>query len=277
MMVYLLLMLKATWRESITFTPRKYDVFNTMSQEAKDRISKGQYDRQFKKWNWGKYLNDDNWHYISNRMEQRKQSGRESSVYLNGALLLPSKVKKEISRHVHPNYKYTSSNTSSVIVFSGEANDKDSIPQSPPNVTVCTPPPVNHTSPIQQPTLLVNSKRERAEEIAIDNSRSKRQHTIMSVKPAIQEMVSYSGASSSSITHRDFGGTRPNNLNNLPYFQFQGFMRMPGMINPLKISMARSDVCSNYRWIQTTYGIKGWSPSKLHDHLSIPESPDYHV
>lgn len=47
------------------------------------------------------------WIYVVRKTDQRKKSGRpESAVYLRGNRVPPSKVKKEVSRQVHPNEFY---------------------------------------------------------------------------------------------------------------------------------------------------------------------------
>jgi len=49
------------------------------------------------------------WAYVARKIDHRKKSGRpETAVYLRGLRVLPSKVKKEVSRQVHPNELYNS-------------------------------------------------------------------------------------------------------------------------------------------------------------------------
>lgn len=60
-----------------------------------------------KKWNWHKNMKKNDWLYVARKIDRRKKSGKsENAVYLHGSRLPPSKVKKEISRQVHPNEFY---------------------------------------------------------------------------------------------------------------------------------------------------------------------------
>lgn len=69
--------------------------------------SKAQYESQFKKWNWNKNWKKDDWKYVARKFDERHNAGKESAVYRNGIRIRPEKVKKEISRHVHPNDRFS--------------------------------------------------------------------------------------------------------------------------------------------------------------------------
>lgn len=79
---------------------------------------KAQYETQFKKWKWRKNFTKNVWENIFMQIHQR--SGRESEVYVNGILIPPHKVKKEVARHVPPSFQYASG-TSPGIKFKNES------------------------------------------------------------------------------------------------------------------------------------------------------------
>lgn len=63
--------------------------------------SKDQYTRKFKTWNLKKNSKEDEWRFVSRRMEKRKLEGKEETeVEMHGRVLPEKKCKKEISRHV---------------------------------------------------------------------------------------------------------------------------------------------------------------------------------
>ena len=70
--------------------------------------SKAQYEAQFKKWKWRKNLKKNDWKYVLRKIEERKstRADRGSAVFLNKVIIPSEKVKREISRHVHPNDQF---------------------------------------------------------------------------------------------------------------------------------------------------------------------------
>ena len=69
--------------------------------------SKAQYEAQFKKWNWRKNLRKDDWAYVARKRDERHTAGKESAVFFNNIRIPPEKVKREISRQVHPNVRFS--------------------------------------------------------------------------------------------------------------------------------------------------------------------------
>ncbi|KAJ5083543.1 ankyrin repeat-containing domain protein [Penicillium angulare] len=61
---------------------------------------KGQYEYKFREWGLKKYpMGAAEWKYIKRQMETRKrESGKDSEVYINGVLQSPKKVRYEIGR-----------------------------------------------------------------------------------------------------------------------------------------------------------------------------------
>jgi hypothetical protein len=73
---------------------------------ADDIASKAQFERQFKKWKFRKYLNDKEWEYVQHRSVKRKRDdGKESEVHINGSLISAKKIKKEVSRRFPPTFE----------------------------------------------------------------------------------------------------------------------------------------------------------------------------
>ncbi|KAF2817365.1 ankyrin [Mytilinidion resinicola] len=62
------------------------------------KATKGQYERQFKKWQLKKYSKSDQWKAIGHKLQKRKREGKESEVYLDGELVPPQKVMKAVAR-----------------------------------------------------------------------------------------------------------------------------------------------------------------------------------
>jgi len=83
----------------------RYHSRTTSRQSLTDNSSsKAQYERQFKKWNLRKYLNNSDWEYIHHRVEKRKKDGKESVVYSGDIEVPPKRIKKEISRRFPPTF-----------------------------------------------------------------------------------------------------------------------------------------------------------------------------
>ncbi|KAH9211436.1 ankyrin repeat-containing domain protein [Leptodontidium sp. 2 PMI_412] len=63
--------------------------------------SKAEYERKFKQWGFVKYrMRKEDWRCISNRIEKRKrESGKDSEVYIDGVQCPPIKVRRETARH----------------------------------------------------------------------------------------------------------------------------------------------------------------------------------
>ncbi|KAF4430128.1 hypothetical protein CGCF413_v003955 [Colletotrichum fructicola] len=84
---------------------------NMSQEEARQRlkdggllVSKAQLEYKLKTWGFRKKIpkkkSDDIWQYVGHRIEKRKrQDNKDSDVFLNGRLLDPAKVRKEINRH----------------------------------------------------------------------------------------------------------------------------------------------------------------------------------
>lgn len=68
---------------------------------------KAQYEAQFKQWKWNKNWKKNDWKYVARKFEERHNAGKESVVFRNGTMIPRAKVKKEISRHVHPNDRFS--------------------------------------------------------------------------------------------------------------------------------------------------------------------------
>jgi hypothetical protein len=66
--------------------------------------SKAQYERQFKKWKFRKHRKQHDWESASRIIKKRKQGGKKSTVYIDGALIDEKKIRKETSRHDRPIY-----------------------------------------------------------------------------------------------------------------------------------------------------------------------------
>ncbi|KAH8705963.1 ankyrin repeat-containing domain protein [Talaromyces proteolyticus] len=99
-----------------------------MSQKYNFSKSKGQYTRQFKKWEFKKNFTDDDWRFVAHRREKRKREGKDPGpVRMNGNLVPEAKVRKEISRHILPSSQYL-----------GTVNG-DVEPRTPEGIVVGTP------------------------------------------------------------------------------------------------------------------------------------------
>lgn len=90
-----------------------------------------------------KYSSEKKWQFIAQRLRKREREGKESDVYLNGNLVLPKKLQREISRHVRPAFAYGQASGSDQISteFLGLGANVHiaSEPQTPDGVSVCTP------------------------------------------------------------------------------------------------------------------------------------------
>ncbi|KAM0709695.1 hypothetical protein Q7P35_003735 [Cladosporium inversicolor] len=60
--------------------------------------SKGQYERQFKKWGFRKNSTSDDWKVIHGKIQKRQTQGKKSAVYKSGKHLQVEKLNKE-KRH----------------------------------------------------------------------------------------------------------------------------------------------------------------------------------
>ena len=64
--------------------------------------SKAQYERQFKKWKFRKNRTHRDWELAAPIINKRKRSGKETNLYIDGVLIPPTKIRKEISRYNFP-------------------------------------------------------------------------------------------------------------------------------------------------------------------------------
>lgn len=64
-----------------------------------DPSSKSKYERRFKKWNMRKNLTREEWITVGRKVKKRKLHGKESEVYVDGALIPKRKVRKETMRN----------------------------------------------------------------------------------------------------------------------------------------------------------------------------------
>jgi Clr5 domain len=62
-------------------------------------LRKSQYERHFKEWRFRKHLKKEEWAAVEHRLLKRKRARKESVVYVDGILLPPKKLRKEISRN----------------------------------------------------------------------------------------------------------------------------------------------------------------------------------
>ena len=69
---------------------------------AKFVDSKAQYENRFMKWGFRKHRKGHEWKDASYRIEKRKRDGKDSSLYIDGALIPKKKICKEASRHNFP-------------------------------------------------------------------------------------------------------------------------------------------------------------------------------
>jgi hypothetical protein len=82
----------------------RYVIFYYVQNLANAFPSKAQYERQFKKWGFRKYIeySDTIYRFIGYRVEKRIRHSKKSKVYLGGDKISDSKIRKEISRHYFP-------------------------------------------------------------------------------------------------------------------------------------------------------------------------------
>jgi hypothetical protein len=103
------------------------------------------------------------------------------------------------------------------------------MPQSPGDVTVCTPPSNSQIPPASDPNRLISTKRKHLEGPLPGSSSPKRQHTIPKEAQAMLHIavVAHKGQQTNSMATRQI---RPRviDLEGLPYFQFQDVMRSQG-------------------------------------------------
>jgi hypothetical protein len=59
---------------------------------------KAQYEKQFKEWGFQKKKTKEDWKIMSQKIELRKRTAKESDIYLDGQLVPKKKLRKEISR-----------------------------------------------------------------------------------------------------------------------------------------------------------------------------------
>ena len=64
--------------------------------------SKGQYNRQLKRWNLSKSLKSKDWKRISRKIKARSEEGKLSQVMISGRIIPDRTVRKETSRHDPP-------------------------------------------------------------------------------------------------------------------------------------------------------------------------------
>ncbi|KAE8377570.1 ankyrin repeat-containing domain protein [Aspergillus bertholletiae] len=105
-----------------------HEVMEYMKSKYAFEKSKGQYQRQLKKWGLRKSLQSStiNWPFIGRRIEKRKiHQQKDSEVHINGVQIPPSKLKRA---------KYRESFTTSEVAFSGAPS-----PNTPEGIIVCTP------------------------------------------------------------------------------------------------------------------------------------------
>lgn len=69
--------------------------------------SKAQYEVRFKKWKWNKNWKKDDWKYVARKFDERHSASKESVVFRNGTMIPHAKIKKELSRHIHPNDRFS--------------------------------------------------------------------------------------------------------------------------------------------------------------------------
>ncbi|RDW66551.1 hypothetical protein BP6252_10186 [Coleophoma cylindrospora] len=78
------------------------DVMDEMRSAHDFHASQAQYQRKFKDWGFRKYKKDPEWKAIIHHVKKRKREGKDSNVYIKGALIDPKKMRKETSRHDLP-------------------------------------------------------------------------------------------------------------------------------------------------------------------------------
>jgi selenocysteine-specific translation elongation factor len=66
---------------------------------ANDLISKSQYERHFKKWEFRKNLKNQEWRDVHVHLSKRKRDGKESDLYVDGILVPSKEIQKETSRN----------------------------------------------------------------------------------------------------------------------------------------------------------------------------------
>ncbi|EKG17330.1 hypothetical protein MPH_05396 [Macrophomina phaseolina MS6] len=105
------------------------EVISCMEDTYGFHATKSQYEGQFRKWNIRKNLRkghaEQHWKLIKWKIEKRRKQGKETDVYMDGALLQSKKVKKEISRY--------SISTMEGLVFHNKC------PATPPSFNLRTP------------------------------------------------------------------------------------------------------------------------------------------
>jgi len=62
-------------------------------------MSKPQYEKFFRKWNFRKNLPKEGWIAIAQTLNKRQQDGLQSEVYIFSKLMSEKKIRKEISRY----------------------------------------------------------------------------------------------------------------------------------------------------------------------------------
>ncbi|KAF2490660.1 hypothetical protein BU16DRAFT_543960 [Lophium mytilinum] len=101
-------------------------VMDFMKENHDFTPSKGQYERQLKKWQFKKNSKADVWKAVTYKTEKRKREGKESDVYMEGELVPREKVRKATARP----HSYMSTI---------ERLQAAPSPRTPPGVTICTP------------------------------------------------------------------------------------------------------------------------------------------
>lgn len=98
----------------LSFFPKTYDRISSieycLSPHAVDAIcltwvtnSNSAYEKQLRKWGLKKNaMGQRNWKAVARIVEKRKNMGKSSEVYVQGIMVLPEKLQREISRHVLP-------------------------------------------------------------------------------------------------------------------------------------------------------------------------------
>ncbi|KAL1628555.1 hypothetical protein SLS56_005787 [Neofusicoccum ribis] len=75
------------------------EVMRAMENKFDFRAEAGKYERQFRKWNFRKNLNEKEWRAVVRRINKRKAQGKESQLRIDGILVTAKKLKKATARY----------------------------------------------------------------------------------------------------------------------------------------------------------------------------------
>ncbi|KIV98128.1 hypothetical protein PV10_01808 [Exophiala mesophila] len=118
------------------------EIIVKLRMEHDFNVTKSQLETRFKKWNFRKGLAQHEWLLVDSKIKERKrESGKESEVYLSGVPLDSQKVKKAVSRY--------GSNSTSVL--------QGGLPPTPEGVDIRTPLPLATIPSRSRPTTLTST------------------------------------------------------------------------------------------------------------------------